>query len=615
MARLVEQRDTEAIVKARGATITHRPKRGVLGQFCALLFGLFTLLGAPVEGAVILSDAAPRVDVWRSLTLLQDRERALTIESALSARERFRPPETAHGTLGVREGAVWLRLPFRRGDSQDAHWVFEINYPPMQWIDVWLFRNGTQVGAWRMGSLRPFGERPLLARGHAVPLELTPDGAYELIVRAESDGALVMPVTLSRLSQFQATEAREQMLQGLLNGIGVTLLIYSLISWLLLRESQYLAYVVLVAGSLGFSLLQLGVGTQYLWTDRLWWQQHLAGITSLTATLGAFLFFWLVLVKPPPPRWFVHVMRTGAIVSALLLVVYCLDVFDNRTLTAIIAVMGLLPASLALPVAIGRAWRGDAIGIALVVGWLVHTTGTFVITGVIRGTIDVNFWTLHAYQFGATFDLLVFIYILGFRTREERQLADRAQLERGIMQSLAFTDPLTGLANRRGLAEAAERVLPSARRTSRSAFYLIDLDGFKPINDRYGHDAGDELLRGVADRLRSAVRAGDIVARTGGGEFVVLAPGLATAEDAAALGDKLLATVSQPFDLAVGSVQVGMTVGYALAPDDGQALQALGLVADRAMYDGKQAGKGCVVRGRTLEPVAFSVPSAGDATA
>lgn len=279
MARLGAHGDTDAIVNACCATMMHRPQRGVLALFGALLFGLCTFLVMPVEGSVILSDAAPRVDVWRSLTLLQDRERALTIETALSARERFRPPETAHGTLGVREGAVWLHVPFRRGDSQDPHWVFEINYPPMQLIDVWLLRDGTQVGAWRLGSLRPFGDRPLLARGHAVPLELTPDGAYELIVRAESDGALVMPVTLSRLSRFQATEAREQMLQGLLNGIGVTLLIYSLISWLLLRESQYLAYVVLVAGSLGFSLLQLGVGTQYLWTDRLWWQQHLAGIT------------------------------------------------------------------------------------------------------------------------------------------------------------------------------------------------------------------------------------------------------------------------------------------------------------------------------------------------
>ena len=127
--------------------------------------------------------------------------------------------------------------------------------------------------------------------------------------------------------------------------------------------------------------------------------------------------------------------------------------------------------------------------------------------------------------------------------------------------------------------------------------YLLDLDGFKPINDRWGHDIGDALLVAVGQRLKSHLRGGDVVARLGGDEFVVLAGNLSDEASALALGQKLLTTFDAPFDAAGQSCEVGLTIGYALAPQDGISADELIKRADAAMYAGKQAGRRCVQRG------------------
>lgn len=126
--------------------------------------------------------------------------------------------------------------------------------------------------------------------------------------------------------------------------------------------------------------------------------------------------------------------------------------------------------------------------------------------------------------------------------------------------------------------------------------YLLDLDGFKAINDRLGHDAGDELLIGVAQRLQSLLRSGDTVARLGGDEFVVVASGLSDDGNAQALGHKLLENFKLPFTAAGEQCSVGLTIGYALAPLDGQDAQTLLKRADTAMYAGKNAGRHCLRR-------------------
>jgi len=126
---------------------------------------------------------------------------------------------------------------------------------------------------------------------------------------------------------------------------------------------------------------------------------------------------------------------------------------------------------------------------------------------------------------------------------------------------------------------------------------MLDLDGFKPINDRLGHEAGDALLVQVGQRLRRNLRGSDMVARLGGDEFVIMAAGLPGEADAQRVGAKLLRAFDQPFDVAGQSCLVGITIGFALAPHDGADAASLLKRADAAMYVGKQAGRHTVRRG------------------
>ncbi len=161
--------------------------------------------------------------------------------------------------------------------------------------------------------------------------------------------------------------------------------------------------------------------------------------------------------------------------------------------------------------------------------------------------------------------------------------------ERRELLTAAFTDPLTGLENRRSLFSRAEYEIVRHLRERRSfALVMIDLDGFKTLNDRFGHDAGDELLCDVAESLVRALRAQDTVARLGGDEFCVLAPGTDPAGTS-----QLAARISRA--VARGSAGVDLLragVGVALFPRDGDSVERLLHVADQRLFAAKRARPG-----------------------
>jgi diguanylate cyclase (GGDEF)-like protein/PAS domain S-box-containing protein len=168
----------------------------------------------------------------------------------------------------------------------------------------------------------------------------------------------------------------------------------------------------------------------------------------------------------------------------------------------------------------------------------------------------------------------------------ERKLAESRA------KALAERDVLTGLWNRRGL-EHHVAVPASAQRVKTGlALLLVDLDGFKQVNDSYGHEAGDAVLRDVAVKLTAAVRHGDIVARLGGDEFVLVLEGVGSPEAAAQVADKLVATLGRPIALAQGrTAHIGGSVGIAFSPDRSEPFDSLLNRADMAMYAAKSAGK------------------------
>ena len=159
---------------------------------------------------------------------------------------------------------------------------------------------------------------------------------------------------------------------------------------------------------------------------------------------------------------------------------------------------------------------------------------------------------------------------------------------------LARHDTLTGLSNRTGFVDALEAKLIASDDSSKSfALLFLDLDHFKPINDTFGHRAGDELLKLIADNLRRILPAPNVIARIGGDEFVVLANDV-TAERAAEIGDHIIDVVTAPHMLYHETcVTVGVSVGIAMSPDHGTDAETLLAIADAALYEAKSSGKSC----------------------
>jgi len=197
-----------------------------------------------------------------------------------------------------------------------------------------------------------------------------------------------------------------------------------------------------------------------------------------------------------------------------------------------------------------------------------------------------HFRNRYLHRHGHAVDLLWSAHWLpehGVRIGVAREIGDLRRAEQEL-EHHAFHDPLTGLANRRRLEQALRQALEQATGSGgQVALLYLDLDGFKQVNDLGGHEAGDRVLREVAQRLRAGLRQADLVARMGGDEFVVLLPGCGV-EHAGRVASKLRRSLREPFPTRDGTLQLDASIGIACFPDDGRAPDDLLARADAAMY-------------------------------
>jgi two-component system cell cycle response regulator len=182
---------------------------------------------------------------------------------------------------------------------------------------------------------------------------------------------------------------------------------------------------------------------------------------------------------------------------------------------------------------------------------------------------------------------------LAERKREVARVSHLTEMEAELyrLQHQAFHDPLTGLPNRALLNDRLALAISQAQRSGRRvAVLFLDLDRFKPVNDVHGHDNGDRVLQEVARRFSAPLRSADTLARLGGDEFVAVIPEVDSPAAITAVIDKLQAVLEVPFLIDGCAIQLGVSVGCAVFPDDGQTPEALLESADASMYQHKHRG-------------------------
>ncbi|MFN3771537.1 MAG: diguanylate cyclase domain-containing protein [Ectopseudomonas guguanensis] len=599
-------------------------------------FMLALLLGLSATGqamaSVVLTDASSGMPLNAHIELLEDTQGTLTIADLASAEQQSRfQPANGRASVGQSLNPWWIKLTLQRDSRAPSLWVLEVG--SVTQLDL-QFHQPDGQGGWLS---RQSGER--------VPFDASRDHPYRRMVfdlpaldeqpttfylRAFDPAGNSFPLRIWQADDLKQLAARENLALGAIYGVVFALLLYNLFILISLRDKAYFWYVLTTAFALLFILSMTGHGAQYLWPNHpvpAWLDR-----ITLPSLWGLFAsrFTQTLLQTKLHVRWAHHLLNMACVIY---LVAIVLTLFDQRHLAAwAIALLSLT----SIPAALGSAlirWRQGFFPAQLYLygyGLVLGSVGILLLRT--TGVLQPAQWNAYVFPVAVAAESILFSFALAYRIqilKQERavalQQADRektarlaqlqasaAELQAAVtartaelaatneqlrerereLQHAAFHDPLTDLPNRRYLVERCESALGHAERHKESvALLLIDLDHFKPINDRFGHAAGDLMLQVIAKRLREHVRAGDAVARLGGDEFAALICGSDAERQVREIADRLLAELSKPVHFGAERLQVTISIGVALYPRHARNFTGLYKIADQTLYRVKERGR------------------------
>jgi diguanylate cyclase len=581
------------LTQAPAATRWH-PLWQVLLMLALLLGG--GAWAADTRGTALVVDGQRSIELWDAVTLLHDPEHTLTVQQVVARRAAFTAHTGKAANLGRTPHAVWLRVPLQVPGLTPQQRVLRVDYASLNAVDVYLVQGDAVLQVEHTGNRLPLAERALPTRSQAAALQL-PVGDSELFIRVKSQSTVVLPLTLHTPDSFTSAEAGSQLVLGGMLGLVACMLLYSLIHWASLRDRVFIDYALMLAGNIVFFLGYFGIGALYLWGEQPWLSVWASPIAILVSVAAGTSFIRIALGVREFSVATDRVLRAIGAAALAAVAVSATGVLPYAAVQSLAIVLGVAIMIAGVPVAYRRARRGERVAAFMLLGWVFYSCGAISTAALLRGYLEPTTLVLYLYPLSTLVEMSAWMAVLGLRVQAIHRSADRARVEGDALRKLALTDALTGLPNRRGLQERLSALLPQAEPGKLLALYLLDLDGFKPVNDRHGHDVGDALLIAVGQRLQAQLRGTDVVARLGGDEFVVLAAGLPDEDIARQIGQKMLASFNEPF-IALGQrCDVGLTIGYALGPLDGSTADDLIKRADAAMYAGKHAGRRCLQRG------------------
>lgn len=581
---------------------------------------------------VIMDRSSSGQSLNEHIELLEDIGGQLRIDDMARAEIQARfQPANGRATVGQSRHPWWIKVTLQRSADAPRQWWLENAGITLYQVQLYL---PDGQGGWherQSGTAVPYAEgRDYPYRRMLFKLPELADQPLTLYFRSLDPGGNSFPLKAWQLSDLEQQASEENLGYGLVYGVILALLLYNLFILIALRDKAYLWYVLATACVLVFILSMTGHGFQYLWPDAavpVWLDR-----ITLPSLWGIFVmrFTQELLYTRRGLRWPHLLLNSGC---ALYIVAILVNALGYRAEAAlIIAVTPAVTVPAALYSAAVRMAQGFFPARFYLLGYGAVLASTLVLVMRAAGLIEPGNFTAYLFPISVAAETILFSFALAYRIqmlKQEKaqalQQADRektarlAQMQASAeelqtavttrtaelaatneqlrareqeLQHAAFHDPLTELPNRRYLIERCEAAIAHADRHHESvALLLIDLDHFKPINDRFGHAAGDLMLQIIAKRLREQVRAEDTVARLGGDEFAVLICGSDAEKQANEIASRLLEGLSEQVRYGAERLSVTISIGGALYPRHARNFASLYKIADQALYRVKSLGR------------------------
>ncbi|MCV2367797.1 sensor domain-containing diguanylate cyclase [Roseateles oligotrophus] len=506
----------------------------------------------------------------------------LTQAQALHRAGKFSAGQQQILNLGIGARPLWVRLALNNPGEPLMAMRLLAGSTWLDSIELYLLHEGRLVSHLQSGDEQPKAPGLTPAIGFVFPISLAA-GVSEVYLRVASVDPMVLPLDLLTVAQFAQREREISYFYGFVYGFLLALCSYNLLLFAGLRQRSYLYYALYLATLIAMNLAYTGHGYAWFWPGDVYFQRYVILVLMLLFGCSGLLFASRFLALAEHASRVLRGVAWSCAAAALAMLVAVLSDFHHAAALLAFSFVALFAVAM-VGLGLLTLRRGRRAGFYFLIAALCGMLGTLVTALSVWGFLPFLPWTFHALEIGFILEASLLALALAHWVRQQQDAALRAE-------QIARLDPLTQLRNRRAFLEQAAAPWSTALRNGRPlSLIMLDLDHFKQINDQLGHAAGDRALIKVARLLEQGCRAGDILARWGGEELVLLMPETDLGQ-ACMLAERLRVAIAQSRP-ALNNVAPELTASIGVA-ERGEALCLEDLInaADAKLFEAKHLGR------------------------
>ncbi|TYC56889.1 GGDEF domain-containing protein [Marinobacter sp. BW6] len=581
-----------------------------------LLFLLLTLLGLathvlaespPGDGLVPVIDAQTdhQGSIVDRMAFLVEHEQPLSFDDVQSLIRRnpavLQKPESSVLTRGINSEAVWVVANVINSTNDTIVRRVSVGTGWLEHVDFFLLADNRLLQHFVAGDRIALNERSLAKRLPSADYSFPP-GKTRLLVRVETADPMKLPLYFSSIASSHNQEQAQTAFYSFVYGLMFALSAYTLMLFVSLRQRRYLYYSLYTGTFVAMTASYNGIGMVLLWPEAVVWQQWAPPLLMLCFASSGLAFATNFLrTKLNRPR--LHRVIQVLCISYFVLFGICFALNEQGPALRLAFLIVPVFSVLMLYMGVSSWMSGNESARYFMLGTLASAVGATITALTVTGTISYTQVGYYAVDIGMVVDAMLLMLALADLVRKNVDA-------RVIAERTAQVDLLTGLNNRRGFLPVAQSLWSLVTRNHRNiCVAMIDIDNFKSINDRYGHAAGDRILKKIASELDRSRRHGDLLARWGGEEFTLLLPETDQAE-AHKVAERYRRSVEQLVINDHGKViQCTISVGVASRHSEHVTLEHAIATADQRLYQAKVQGRNQVCIGSTSdEPKRRSPP-------